>query len=265
MLHTGGHYIMGATHTECQDFTLHGTDPIPHIIVCDGCSASLGSHLGARILAKTAQYLIQQDNIPSYHEFGEFVIQKSQHIANKMGLFAEVLDATLLVGFVQNQVMTVYIYGDGCILYETMVGNLGAINVEFADNTPYYLTYWLQEADQQAYAQRGENLMYVYDTQQPQENPQSFKKPLIYQFPLSEYKTIALASDGAVSCVNLETGLKQSIIDVAAHLLTHLDVPLSPDFIAQRILDLKQSYAQQNIHILDDLAVSVLTQTFADI
>jgi len=265
MLHTGSHYIMGATHTECQDFTLHGKNPIPHIIVCDGCSSSLGSHVGAKILAKTAQYLIQQNNIPNYHDFGEYIIQKSQRIVSKMGLLDCVLDSTLLVGFVQNDVMTVYMYGDGCILYEKTQGGIESINIEFADNTPYYLTYWLQESYQQAYASRGEDLMYIHDSQHPQDNPYAFAKPLVYHFPLVEYKTIALASDGATSCVNLETGFKEPLANIATQLLCNMEIPILPNFVEQHVLSMKQHYAKQHIRILDDLAVSMLTQTFSDI
>ena len=265
MLHTGSHYIMGATHTECQDFTLHGKSPMPHIIVCDGCSASLGSHVGARILAKTAQYLLQQNSILNYYDFGEYVIQKGQRIVSKMGLLDCVLDSTLLVGFVQDNVMTVYIYGDGCVLYQKVTGEIGIINIEFADNAPYYLTYWLQESHQQAYASRGENLMYIHNSKYPQDNPQSFKKPLVYQFPLVEYKTITLASDGATSCVNLETGLKEPLTNIASQLLCNMEIPILPNFVEQHVLSMKQYYAKQHVRILDDLAVSMLTQTFSDI
>jgi hypothetical protein len=122
MLHLASHYIIGATHAECQDFTLHSDIPIPHLIVCDGCSSSTGSHVGARVLAKTAQYLLQQADIPDYHHFGKYVINKAHRIVTNMNLPDTVLDSTLLVAFVQNDIVTVYMYGDGCILYQKMDG-----------------------------------------------------------------------------------------------------------------------------------------------
>ncbi|WP_353571553.1 protein phosphatase 2C domain-containing protein [Candidatus Albibeggiatoa sp. nov. BB20] len=259
MLHLGSHYTIGATHTECQDFTLHSDIPIPHLIVCDGCSASIGSHVGARILAKTAQYLLQQAEIPNYHDFGQYVIKKGHRIVSNMSLPDSVLDSTLLVAFVQNELVTVYMYGDGCILYQTMDDAIGTVNVEFADNAPYYLTYWLAKEHQAVYAARGEHLMYVDDSLNPQTNPQLFKKPLIYQFPLADYKTIALVSDGAVSCVDMQNGQKRLLSEVASQLL-RLDTPLETDFVEQGIQTLQKNYLEQQIHILDDLAVAMLTQ-----
>ncbi len=260
MLYLDSHYTIGSTHTECQDFTLHDVSPIPHLIVCDGCSASIGSHVGARILAKAAQYLLQQHTIPDYQQFGQYVIDKAKQVVSTMGLPDDVLDSTLVVGFVKDNILTVYMYGDGCILYQKQDDTIGSINIEFADNAPYYLTYWLKEAYQIAYATRGEALLYIDDSLNPQHNPQSFKKSLIYQFPLTEYKTIALTSDGAVSCVNVEIGCKKSLMDVAAHLL-NFKTPLADNFIAQRIKTLQQDYLEEHVSILDDLAVAVLTQT----
>ncbi|MCV6638379.1 protein phosphatase 2C domain-containing protein [Candidatus Albibeggiatoa sp. nov. NOAA] len=259
MLHLSSHYIIGATHSECQDFTLHSDVPIPHLVVCDGCSSSLGSHVGARILAKTAQYLLQQPTIPDYHDFGQYVINKGQRLVSQMELPNEVLDSTLLVAFVQNDIVTAYIYGDGCILYQKMEGTIGTINIEFADNAPYYLTYWLNEEHQAAYAMRGDDLMYIDDSLNPQFNPQSFRKPLIYHFPLAEYKTIALTSDGAISCVDVENSDKKTLAEVAPQLLQS-DKPLDDNFVEQRILTMQQHYVEQQVHILDDLAVAMLTQ-----
>lgn len=263
MLYLDSHYMIGATHTECQDFTLHADVPIPHLIVCDGCSASVGSHIGARILAKTAQYLIQQPDILAYHEFGQYVINRGYQIAQKMNLPDFVLDSTLLIAYIKDEIITVYMYGDGCVLYEKQDDSIGIINVEFADNAPYYLTYWLSESYQTAFAARGKNLMYVHDTRSPQLNPQSFETPLVYSFPLADYKSIALASDGATSCVNVETGYKLPLIEVAQHLL-HYDVSATPHFVEQGMQTLQTYYLKQNIHILDDLAVAMLAQVSSD-
>ncbi|MEK7990455.1 MAG: protein phosphatase 2C domain-containing protein [Thiotrichaceae bacterium] len=261
MLHLASHYIIGTTHSECQDFALHSDIPIPHLIVCDGCSSSIGSEIGARVLAKTAQYLLQQVEIPDYHHFGQYVINKAHRIVTNMNLPDTVLDSTLLVGFVQNDIVTVYMYGDGCILYQKIDGVIGTVNVEFADNAPYYLTYWLTETDQAAFiATRGEYLMYIRDSLNPQTNPQLFKKPVIYQFSLTEYKTIALVSDGAVSCINIENGKRRPLYEVASQLLK-LDIPLETHFVEQGMQSLQKNYLEQQVHIMDDLAVAMLTQT----
>ena len=49
------YYTIGRMHRFCQDYVCQGVDPIPHLIVADGCSATPDSDLGARLL--TTHYM----------------------------------------------------------------------------------------------------------------------------------------------------------------------------------------------------------------
>jgi hypothetical protein len=40
---------IGRQHTACEDYAIAGTSPIPHLIVCDGCSTSQMTDIGARV------------------------------------------------------------------------------------------------------------------------------------------------------------------------------------------------------------------------
>jgi hypothetical protein len=45
-------------HRFCQDYVCQGWDPIPHLILADGCSATPDSDLGARLLVLNARHLL---------------------------------------------------------------------------------------------------------------------------------------------------------------------------------------------------------------
>jgi len=44
------HYRTGKSrHKSCEDYTLSGSDPMPYLIVCDGCSSSPQTDIGAML------------------------------------------------------------------------------------------------------------------------------------------------------------------------------------------------------------------------
>ena len=52
------YYTIGRLHLFCEDYALHGWEPVPHLILADGCSAAPDSDLGARLLALNARHFL---------------------------------------------------------------------------------------------------------------------------------------------------------------------------------------------------------------
>jgi len=142
-------YVIGKSHRVCQDYAMHGCiDGNPYFIISDGCSSSKDTDIGARILAHSAKTCLTEDifnsknHEKSYYSFGHNVIDKATLDINNLKLNPECLDATLIVGFVYNNDLEIYVYGDGCIMYTGTDLKWRCINIKFQTGAPYYLSYW---------------------------------------------------------------------------------------------------------------------------
>ena len=139
MLHYDYYYTIGSTHKVCEDYATQGEIPTPFIVLSDGCSASKNSELGAKILALTTKNIIENaTKWPlDYQYFGRQLINKAVNISEEMQLSNEVLDATVMLAFVHQNSIMVYVYGDGCLLFKDNQGNLGTIEISFIHNAPF--------------------------------------------------------------------------------------------------------------------------------
>ena len=54
------YFTIAKQHVVCEDYALTGWEPVPYTIVCDGCSSSEHTDVGARVLAWSAKKALQQ-------------------------------------------------------------------------------------------------------------------------------------------------------------------------------------------------------------
>ena len=145
---------IGKSHKVCEDYILSGTDPMPYIIISDGCSSSKGTDMGARLLCFLAQQYIKfratKDFEPDHKEMGLWIIHNAELVAKQLGLCNHSLDATLIIAYKSYGInnIRVHFYGDGCVLYfgpkQMLFGQ-----IEYTKNAPYYLSYYIDpERDQ---------------------------------------------------------------------------------------------------------------------
>lgn len=260
MLHYDHYYTIGKTHVTCEDFAIQADQPIPFIVISDGCSASYQTHIGARILTLTTKYIIENtDNWPlNYTHFGQQLIDNAWNIARKMQLPSSVLDATVMLAFVDQNRILVYVYGDGCLLFKDHQNNLGTIEVVFTHNAPYYLTYWYDEERQQEYAKYDPTPLLLVDSRHGQSQPQPFNEELVFDFPLEKFKVVAIASDGASCCIDTQQNRKLPLDEIATQLLNFPN--LTNDFVKLHLQNTLAQYAQQGIYPADDLSIGVFAQ-----
>jgi len=260
MLYYDCFFTIGKTHQVCEDYAVQGDTPMPFLIVCDGCSASPNSDVGARILSLSAKKLLEEhaDNPPEYPLFGQQLIEKAQGVVEKMALSVNVLDSTVIAGFLHEAMIRVYVYGDGCLMFKNQAGELGCLEIGFTHNAPFYLTYWLAPERQDDYARYNEKPLFIADGRQQYSELLPYNTPLVFDFPLEQFQTVAIASDGASSCYNASTGTRVPLQDIAEQLLAFKN--FEGEFVKRRSKRALEQMARQGVFPADDLSVGAFVQ-----
>ncbi len=268
------YYTIGKLHLFCEDYVCQGGQPFPYIILADGCSAALDSDLGARLLVLNARSLLRRFAFSASDEagpanrhwrLGRWIIRRAARQARDLGLNEGVLDATLLIAWCDGETVYVHLYGDGCIATRNADGAVAAIQVEYAENAPYYLSYLLDAEREALYreaigAAQGQSVRYLYDggatnRQEP------FDTPTVFSFSLATFPTVMVSTDGLHSFLNTGTGERLTLLEVAQRLL---DFPqINTGFVKRQTRDVLADYGRQRIVNLDDLGWGVFVRAGA--
>ncbi|RKZ49085.1 MAG: hypothetical protein DRR16_12245 [Candidatus Parabeggiatoa sp. nov. 3] len=261
MLYHDHFYTMGFTHTVCEDYATQGDKPTPFIVLSDGCSSSDNTDVGARILTLTSKYLIEKANDwPwDYEPFGQKLIDEASKVIKEMKLPLSVLHATVMLAFLDQEQdnIIVYVYGDGCLLLKDHHNHIRTIEITFAHNAPYYLTYWGDQNVLLEYMMYEPYSLILRDSAKEKSKPKAFNSQLIFRFPLKKFKTVAIASDGVSQCLDIRHHNKLSVNEVANDLLAFPNT--TDEFIKRHLESTLKQYAIAGYYPLDDLSIAVLT------
>ncbi|MDH5639225.1 MAG: protein phosphatase 2C domain-containing protein [Nitrospinota bacterium] len=268
------YYAIGAAHKVCEDYALAKGGSIPHLVVADGCSGSAHSDVGARILAWSAASVITcsdigNDKVPfGYDEFGRLVNIIATDAMNTLpGLRREALDATALAAIYYRKAAHVYAYGDGVIVGRRRDGEIVVIEIEYAHNMPFYLSYWGDCERRSAYhaasapfeqgavsetttffASDGSVRDTLINTKQPDDE-------FIYSFDEKKYEMVAVLSDGVGSFVDGDgerikiNGLATNLTDLKSH---------RGEFIQRRAKRELKTLAKQGVSHQDDFSIGAM-------
>ncbi len=130
-------FHIGTTHDICQDYALAGKNSIA---VSDGCSSSLRSDMGSRVLSITAMNkMTQLDSLLSFDE--KECILLARPAIKMLNIPNECLDATLLIAVSYNESVMAMCYGDGLIVIKIKNGNMIVIDCSYSDSYPFYINY----------------------------------------------------------------------------------------------------------------------------
>ena len=130
-------FYIGTTHEVCQDYALANNGSI---VVSDGCSGSINSDIGSRILSITAMNKIAE--IDSLKEFEEKeCILLARPSVKMLNISNECLDATLLAVSKKDNELEAMCCGDGTITIKTKDGILYVIDCVYTDSYPFYMNY----------------------------------------------------------------------------------------------------------------------------
>ena len=256
-------FSLAKTHIVCQDYAAVGAEPLPHLVVCDGCSSSPDTDIGARLIAKSAQKALRHalgaENaaLPSYQAFGAATLANAVTAADCLALPRSALDATLVVAVLRQEIITVFMYGDGYLAAVTPSGDIERVGVAFAGNMPYYLNYWSDEPRKSLYAPQPEDgRQAITMTTNRTRDVLPHDAPLKWTFPADQYRLIALLSDGVSAFCQQETNQPLPVEYVLRDLLAYKTT--TGEFVKRRAKRLLKEYEKQGIFPADDVAVAAI-------
>lgn len=152
-MNADAYFEIGASHIVCEDYALAGTyKDMGYAVVCDGCSSSPHTDVGARIMAHIARdalmYLHQRghmDKHPSVSHirdsFEEIVVKKALEVKSTLRLDLENFDTTLLIAGATPHIQFAMGFGDGVIAVFQEGGSVHITDLEYSQNAPMYLSY----------------------------------------------------------------------------------------------------------------------------
>lgn len=273
MIALDSYYTIGKLHLFCEDYVGQGWQPLPYVILADGCSAAPDSDLGARLLVLTARRLLPRFALKGYDlaertvrhwSLGRRIIRRAAHQVQDLGVDTAVLDATLLIAWCDGESIHVHLYGDGCIATRQADGSVRAIQIEYAENAPFYLSYLLDANRCALYREAVGNAQMAQSIHEFGEGgatvrQAAFDAPIVFSFSLTTFPEVAVATDGLHSLMNVETGKRIEILEVARRLL---DFPnLEAGFMKRQIRNVLVEYGQQKVFNLDDVGMGVFVRT----
>lgn len=148
------HYKIGSGHKVCQDYTLTLGDH--SIIVCDGCSGSPHSDMGARLLAFSSSVCMPDLATKDIYTKEDF---ESPTLKEYREVFRLSPDATLMLANMDGYVR---VFGDGYVAARSRHTHKWEIyRIEFQKNMPAYVSYLLDEEVGLSYLHS--NVMYTVE------------------------------------------------------------------------------------------------------
>lgn len=284
-------FVTGKTHRICQDYARAATDG-SYVIVADGCSSSQDSDFGARLLVKSIENAIHDPKSvdpldempwtkpPTYPPFNG--IAAARAACRTLQLNEMSLDATLLFAryeetkvssdeitqsgkeFEINKVVKITTFGDGVIAGLRNDGVIVAHHIDFPTGYPQYLNYRLN-ADRQARLSKMEGnnqpLVNTWLIGKETERVQSVQTPdsendyNLFIFPISDFKIVALFSDG------VETFTDQNMQPIPWQKIVAemMDIPATKgEFIQRQMNWMVREIAKRKWQHADDFSMGAL-------
>ncbi len=282
-MNTDSFFTIGLTDKICQDYAVDFVEirtvpPFAHVIVSDGCSSAPHTDFGSRLLVKAAELSVHLMHT-AYHRNLDRLMHTSIEAANifrkTLALPTDSLSATLLAACYDEdaQIFSTICVGDGAIIGKTKDGWLSIFEYEFKRGAPYYLRYELDEEDKKRYFSEFGNEVMLHTTdvspsgefkfsgQQVEFTPEKFF--FTHDFPLSQYDTVAVMTDGIQSFIKQEiTGTSKQnnpvdSLEIIRELMNFKNY--SGDFVQRRCQMAFRKFKTAGIQNYDDFSMAVIT------
>lgn len=258
---------IGKQHKICEDYIISGVKPVPFIILSDGCSSSKNTEMGARILCYLAkQYLDYRKNELNdldYKKMGNWIIHNAEMSARQLGLDTTSLDATLIVSFLIDDMIKIYIYGDGCVVLQES-SDIVIKTFEFSDNAPYYLSYLIDDYRFGLYRERNPHKKliskYSITGEHNISDEYAYDEPVVIQVPAT-YNSILITSDGLESFIT-EDPANQRVLNAFEVIHGFLAFKnIKGEFLKRRLKRHMSDLQKLGIGHYDDLSIGAYINT----
>lgn len=271
----------GTTHDVCQDFIVSQMEPYPAIVLCDGCSSSPGSELGAQLISRT--FLTNLNRHPDLFKdniryFLNSVYSSVDIHRGILGASEDILYCTLLYIVNMNNRIYANVVGDGCVFVVEKMHYGTHVTVhkyDFSNSMPCYFCYeYLKLKD--IYLQYCENdyrssalIQFLLDKEEEDRSPFITKDeiterdwnhilfpPLYANHGIENVVAFGIASDGLSSFMEKSKRKTIDTKDVLKNML--LFKSTNGEFLKRRAKRMVQDYSKENIYPLDDFSCGVM-------
>ena len=244
----------------CQDYYRIGMTQkgVSYFILCDGCSSSLDTDIGARIIALAFEEIINSD-LFTENVFNQSMVWEAMATARKnckaLGLDISCLDTTALVAafFPETKTLCHITCGDGYIFWKEKDKTPEIAEVSFAQNAPYYPVLLIEP-------ERYFNWRTTYDNNDmtiKQGNESSTSKPNFISCarPTNNLEFFGMATDGIGSFITTAN----EIVPSEEVFKEVLDFPSFAGSFVQRSGNfLIKKYLKQGTLNNDDLTIAAM-------
>lgn len=258
---------IGDSHRVCEDYIVSGNSPVPFLILSDGCSSSNNTEMGARILCHLAKqylrYRVDYLHDLDYDKMGRWIIHNAELTARQLGLKLSCLDATLIVSYEIDGVVSVFMYGDGVVVAKNEKGDIQCDWVEFTNNAPYYLTYLIDEFRDEIYhANKNSKGMHQSIDWESDTiiTEVAYDSRIVLQYSTNAHPTIFICSDGIQSFIKKDPSERDVLPmqDVLPDMMAFKNV--KGEFLKRRLKRALKSLENDGIVHYDDLSIGAYTR-----
>ena len=248
---------IGSQHKVCEDYIISGRDPVPYIILSDGCSTANNTEMGARILCHLAkQFLLyNRDDLHhmDYWKLGMWVIHNAEQTARQLGLSRSCLTATLIVAYHLDNNLRIMIYGDGSFVTVGQMGSIEITSVEFESNAPYYLVYAIDQFRSDLYNEKSPDKFVnkIYGDASSYKEQFAYDHPLVYNINTTLNPLVLVMSDGVDSFLHhTEPQPAEQIMPLFTNFKN-----IKGEFLKRRLNKQMKSFEKSGIHHYDDFSI----------
>ena len=260
-------YRIGVDHEECQDHA-HMAENTKGKLICvsDGCSSSLNSDWGSRLLTSAATSRWKSELC--FEEIAEDAIFTAHQVILNVPNVSKMsaLDATLILASVVNDICSIIMWGDGTYIIVNNDKTWEIHTVEFKSNAPEYLSYLVNPPRHEQYKVAGDHTKVITTATYSAENVltgltivESVKQ--FESWIISNVDTLLICSDGISSFTHkkaLTVTERYSADEVAKDLIA---IPnRNGDFLKRRWKKMRQKFDKTGISHSDDFAVAALVK-----
>jgi Protein phosphatase 2C len=254
-MHADSIYMIGATHSVCQDYVVANNS---YVILSDGCSTSPDTDIGSRLLVKAAEQQINTNPNPEtlHHEAARLALTWAEAIA----LPAQAVDATLLTAFKKDDQLILGCSGDGVIVTETIDGCRNVYEVSYPSGYPLYPSYLHQPDRLAALATNHRSLKEIRHLSNggPLQVHRCESPTHVMRLAATEYRFVALISDGVRSFFTT-SGKRVESLDLSQVIPELFSFKSwNGAFVARRVKRLMRDCRSKGWQHADDLALGVI-------
>jgi len=265
-------YTTGASHVICEDYAV-ATTVTPDCtvaVVCDGCSSSADTDIGARLVARAAvAHMARALPGTGVHAAGfvdaAAVLRRAAAAARPLGLPTEALDTTLLAMRVVPNAVDIAVFGDGVVAARRRDGRVEIWVVEHPKGAPPYPSYALEPQRHARYLARfGADFTVRHRGPDNVWTTQTRTTPPRWTLDPSAFDLVLLGSDGLTAFVGDAPADETSMevlapVRVDAVVGALMAVPhLQGRFVARRGRRFMKTAARRGWRGLDDIGLAAI-------